>query len=60
MRVGILTFHHTYNYGASLQAFALQTYIESLGHEVFIINYLNDKMYEEFRFSVFSKQHSVR
>lgn len=60
MRVGILTFHHTYNYGASLQAFALQTYLESLGHEVFIINYLNDKMYEEFRFSVFSKKHSLR
>ncbi len=60
MRVGILTFHHTYNYGASLQAFALQTYLELLGHEVFVINYLNDKMYDEFRFSVFSKKHSVR
>lgn len=39
MKVGILTFHRAHNYGAFLQAFALKTYIESLGNEVFFIDY---------------------
>lgn len=34
-----MTCHHVYNYGATLQAFALQHYLESLGHEVEIIDY---------------------
>lgn len=39
MKIGILTFHWATNYGAVLQCYALQTYLESLGHEVTIINY---------------------
>lgn len=39
MRIGILTFHWATNYGAILQAFALQTYLQNLDHDVFIINY---------------------
>ena len=40
MRVGIITlFHNNYNYGAYLQAYALQKAIESLGYEVKIIDY---------------------
>lgn len=39
MRIGILTFHWVTNYGAVLQTFALQTYLESRGHEVSVINY---------------------
>lgn len=39
MKIGILTFHRTPNYGAQLQAFALRKFIESLGHEVHIIDY---------------------
>lgn len=39
MRISIITCHDVYNYGASLQAFALQEYIKSLGHEVSIIDY---------------------
>ena len=34
-----MTFHCARNYGAVLQAYALQTYLERLGHKVFIINY---------------------
>ena len=34
-----MTFHCARNYGAVLQAYGLQTYLESLGHRVFIINY---------------------
>lgn len=39
MRVGILTFHFALNYGAVIQAWALQSYLKSLGHDVWIINY---------------------
>jgi hypothetical protein len=41
VKVGILTFHRAENFGAALQAFALQEYIASLGHEVEIIDYRN-------------------
>lgn len=39
MKIGILTFHRAINYGAFLQAFALKTYLSSLGHEVHIVDY---------------------
>lgn len=40
MKVCTITCHRVYNYGASLQAFALQHYIESMGHKVEIIDYM--------------------
>lgn len=39
MEVATITCHHVYNYGASLQAYALQNYIENLGHSVIVIDY---------------------
>lgn len=39
MKVGILTFHWATNYGAVLQAYALQEYLTEQGHVVDIINY---------------------
>lgn len=39
MKIGLITFHFAYNYGAVLQAWAMQTHLESLGHEVLIIDY---------------------
>lgn len=39
MHIGIITFHAAFNYGSMLQAWALQTYLEKLGHEVEIVNY---------------------
>ena len=39
MKIGIITFHASHNYGSMLQAWALQTYLEQLGHEVEIVNY---------------------
>lgn len=39
MKIGIITYHFATNYGAVLQAFALQTYLRSNGHEVEFINY---------------------
>ena len=34
MRIGILTFHRAYNCGAMLQAWALKTVLERMGHKV--------------------------
>lgn len=39
MRIGILTFHRANNYGAFLQALALKYYLESLGHQVEMVDY---------------------
>lgn len=39
MKIGILTFHCAHNYGAVLQAYALQEYLRSKGYEVRIIDY---------------------
>ena len=39
MIIGIFTFHRAINYGAFLQAFALKTYLGSLGHEVEMVDY---------------------
>ena len=39
MKIKTLTTYNVYNYGASLQAYALMTYLSQLGHDVEIINY---------------------
>lgn len=39
MKIGILTFHWATNYGAVLQAWCLQEFLVTQGHEVEIINY---------------------
>ena len=39
MIIRTITCHDVYNYGASLQAFALQEYLKMLGHDVKVINY---------------------
>lgn len=52
MRIGILTYHRTLNYGAFLQAYSLKKYIESLGHTVCIIDYWpvwHERIYKNIR-----------
>lgn len=44
--IGIITFHHYYNYGTALQAYALQHVIEELGYSSSLIDY---RAYEEKR-----------
>lgn len=39
MKIGILTFHRVLNYGAQLQAYALQKFLEELGHDSYIVDY---------------------
>lgn len=39
MKIGIMTLHWAPNFGAVLQAYALQDYLRRSGHEAFIIDY---------------------
>lgn len=43
MKIGIITFHASFNYGSMLQAYALQTFLEREGHDVEIINFRTAK-----------------
>ena len=42
MIIKTITCHDVYNYGASLQAYALQTFLTRQGHDVEIIDYMPD------------------
>lgn len=42
MKIGILTFHSEINYGSVLQALAMQTHLESMGHQVVVIDKWED------------------
>ena len=44
MKIGILTFHYVHNFGAVLQAYGLLQYIKSLGLDVHVIDYRNNRM----------------
>ena len=48
MKILTITCHDVYNFGASLQAYALQHYLEELGHEVEIINYRPGYLYKKY------------
>ena len=52
MKIGILTYHRAENYGALLQAYAMRTYLQSLGHEVEFVDYW--PKYHSDYFKVFS------
>ena len=39
MKVGVITFQQSNNYGAILQSYALQKQIDKLGHEAELIDY---------------------
>ena len=39
MKIKTITCHNVYNYGATLQAYALQHFLEMQGNEVEIIDY---------------------
>lgn len=52
-RIGIVTFHRAVNYGAVLQAYALQKSMEKLGVNCDIIDYRNKKLEEKHHESSF-------
>lgn len=51
MKIGILTFHRAYNCGAALQAWALRTILERMGHEVEFPNCNSVGLTKRWRFS---------
>lgn len=56
MKIGIVTFHWATNYGAVLQAYALSSYLNSLGNETEIIDYYPLK-YKKNIISAFMTRH---
>lgn len=52
MKIKTITCHDVYNYGASLQAYALMFYLKQLGHEVEIINYKPDYLSNHYKLRV--------
>ena len=55
MKIGVLTFHRAYNYGARLQCFALTHYLQSFGHDVKVIDYYPDYFKEEYALIPFKR-----
>lgn len=43
MKVGLITFSRARNYGGMLQAYALYKYFETLGHDVYFIDYILER-----------------
>ena len=59
MKVGVITFHRSYNYGSALQAFALQKYLNDRHIETKLIDYVmpaNFEQYRLFRFGFYKKE----
>jgi len=58
MKIGIITYHRSHNYGAVLQAYGTKTALTALGHDADIIDYWPDYrkgMYDLLDFSFFKK-----
>lgn len=49
LKIGLLTFHGSHNYGSVLQSFAMVKVLESLGYEVQIINLRNEEQLKTYR-----------
>lgn len=47
MKIGILTFSAAENYGAILQAYSLQEFLNGYGHEVYMIDYRPDYLIDK-------------
>ena len=57
MIIKTITCHDVYNYGATLQAFALMKYLDNLGHEVEIIDYKPDYLDKRYKLFTVSPQY---
>jgi hypothetical protein len=58
MKLGILTYQRAHNYGALLQAYALKTYLKSLGHQTEMIDYWPDYHKEDYALIPYFKSRS--
>ncbi len=64
MKIGILTYHRSHNYGALFQALALKTYIENTDNDVSFIDYFPDYHAENYKllpyFSYLSLKNKIK
>lgn len=51
MKIALISFHNAVNFGASLQAYALQHALEKMGHDSEYINYVNDTRRHQYSMS---------
>lgn len=58
MKIGILTYHRSHNYGALLQAIATRIVLEHMGHEVYYVDYWPD--YHRQMYALFSFKQALR
>lgn len=59
MKIGIVTYHRTNNYGAVMQALATRFVLEEMGHEAYYVDYWPDyhkDKYRIFSYSMFKRQ----
>lgn len=49
MKIGILTFHRAWNYGAVLQCYALQEVLKGMGHDARVIDYRQKTIENSYR-----------
>ena len=63
MKIGILTYHKSNNFGALLQAIALRSVLENAGHQATFIDYwpgYHRRMYDNFSFLYFLRKKGVK
>lgn len=63
MKIGILTYHRTLNYGGCLQALAMRLLLEEMGHEAYYVDYwprYHQASYDIFSFEKFLRQRGIK
>ena len=58
MKVGIITFHNSYNCGSMLESYAIYKYIENKGIDCEIVNFSNEGQKE--LYEIFKKNNSIK
>ena len=60
MKIGIITYHCAHNFGAMLQAYALQTKLQNLGYEVNIIDYRPEFITSGYKLKIGNRNNKIR
>ena len=55
MKIGIITFHASFNYGSMLQAYALHKVLSDMGHNVEIVNFRSSEHKEVYHYPIYFK-----
>jgi len=59
MKIGILTYHWVYNFGANLQVYVLTKILEKMGHEVKVLNYKSPDLIDFYNTRVPKEQREI-